>query len=101
MSGATIANEIRAIAGGLAGKRLDPIQAKDLMIDTSMGAERKSTGKGKVASKAISTRADRVRAEEYHKAWALSLEAKVKEAESLNRPAVKAVKRKANPSRRS
>lgn len=76
MSGATIANEIRAIAAGLAGKRLDVIQVRDLMIDTSKGtnsARKRSTQSSSLADN------DRASAESYYKAWARSLDTKLKD----------------------
>lgn len=68
--GTVIANEIRAIAGGLAGKRLDAVQVSDLMIDT---------GKGRKAEVA-STNADNNRAKAYHDRWAESLQRKLEES---------------------
>jgi hypothetical protein len=77
MAGVTIANEIRAIAAGLAGEKLDPIQVKDLMIDTGKGRKAKR-------SKKTCSDSDRIAAENYYKLWSQSIKSKVKEAESPN-----------------
>lgn len=88
MAGVTIANEIRAIASGLAGKRLDAIQVKDLMIDTSKGgsSEHKSGRKLGSARKASSADSDRAAAESYYKAWSRSIQSKLKDAEHQTNP---------------
>lgn len=60
LAGCAIANEIRTIAGGLGGKRLDAVQLKDLMPDFG----KRSIGGGKNQQQE-----DRKNAAEYHRKW--------------------------------
>lgn len=80
MAGATIANEIRAIAGGLAGKRLDAIQVRDLMIDTNTDRNRGGNTK-RVSKRKGDNNNDRAAAESYYKAWSRSLDTKLKDVQ--------------------
>lgn len=81
MSGATIANEIRAIAAGLAGKKkVKFVQVKDLMLDTEASSSRRPRRRtGTRDTDAID--ADRAAAESYYKAWSRSIKTKAKEIE--------------------
>lgn len=77
MAGAAIANEIRAIAAGLAGKKeVKFVQVKDLMLDTEASSSR---GSKRRDTRDIDT--DRAAAESYYKAWARSIKTKAKEIE--------------------
>lgn len=77
MAGATIANEIRAIAAGLVGeKNVKFVQVKDLMLDTEASSSR---GSKRRDTRDIDT--DRAAAESYYKVWSRSIKAKVKEIE--------------------
>lgn len=92
MAGATIANEIRAIASGLAGKRLDAIQVRDLMIDTSglQAHESENDNRRRLSGSRSRSRTakgtgndnDLAAAENYYKLWAKSIRAKVKESQT-------------------
>lgn len=95
IAGATIANEVRLIAGGLAGKRLDVIQVEDLMIDTLRAKSKAEDKAGSVSrrsqpqsrsisrsrSQSQSSRDDRAAAENYYHLWARSLQAKLDDAQ--------------------
>ncbi len=100
MSGATIANEIRAIAAGLAGKRLDAIQVSDLMINTSKVKGDSKSARQRRSSQTAS-RDDRAAAESYHRAWARSIQAKMKDIETNKTPKTSKPNRKRPISRRS
>lgn len=77
MAGAAIANEIRAIAAGLAGKKeVKFVQVKDLMLDTGVSS---SHGSKLRDTRDIDT--DRAAAENYYKAWSRSIKTKTKEIE--------------------
>jgi hypothetical protein len=102
MAGAAIANEIRAIAGGLAGKRLDAIQIKDLMIDTEKARGKGSKSRSKSSTKRNRDDNDRAAAENYYQAWSRSIRAKAKEIENPKpKAARKATSKPSRPSRRS